>query len=75
MPRLLLIAAVIALLFWAVRRALGAGPRPSRRGGGRVRVGRRDGSALGPPDQLVCGECGAQFDAEKHAWICPHCKR
>jgi hypothetical protein len=70
MARLLLIAAVILLLLWAVRRALASGQPP--------RAGKRpaaQGSELGPPDRLVCGECGAQFDAEKHGWVCPHCRK
>jgi hypothetical protein len=66
MARLLLIAVVIGLLLWLVRRALGGGPR-TRRGGGAA------SGKLGAPEQLVCGECGAEFDADKHSWICPRC--
>jgi hypothetical protein len=66
MARLLLIAVVIGLLLWLVRRALGAGPR-SRSPGGAV------GGKLGPPEHLVCGECGNQFNADKNNWICPRC--
>lgn len=69
MARFLLIAAVIVLLLWAVRRAIGAGRQP------RARSRRPGGDKLGPPEQLICGECGAEFDAEKHGWICPHCRK
>ena len=67
MARLLLIAAVIGFLLWAVRRALAAGRSPRR--GQRV----PGAGKLGAPERLVCGECGVEFDAEKHGWICPHC--
>jgi hypothetical protein len=67
MARLLLTAVVIALLLWAVRRALGAGPVR-----GRSRRG-VPGGKLGPPEQLVCGACGAEFEADKNGWICPKC--
>jgi hypothetical protein len=69
MARLLLIAAVILFLLWAVRRALAAG-RPPRAGKRPAR-----GPELASPDRLVCGECGAQFDAEKPGWVCPHCRK
>jgi hypothetical protein len=71
MARLLLIAAVILFLLWAVRRALSSGPPPRARG---KRPTAR-GPEIGPPDRLVCGECGAQFDAEKNGWVCPHCRK
>jgi hypothetical protein len=70
MARLLLIAAVILFLLWAVRRALSSGQPPRARKRPAAR-----GPELGPPDRLVCGECGAQFDAEKHGWACPHCRK
>jgi hypothetical protein len=67
MARLLLTAAVIALLLWAVRRALGAGRRTGRSRGG------VPGGKLGAPEQLVCGVCGVEFEADKNGWVCPRC--
>jgi hypothetical protein len=69
MSRLLLIAVVVVLLLWAVRRAIGAGRNPNARGGGKA------GKPLEPPARLICGECGAEFDAERHGWICPRCRK
>jgi hypothetical protein len=66
MVRFLLIAAVIGFLLWLVRRALGAGPRSHRSRG-------TPGGKLGAPEQLVCGECGVEFEADKNSWICPRC--
>lgn len=68
MARLLIIAVVITLLLLGMRRAFAAG-RPARR----PRARKADGGQLGPPEQLVCGACGAEFDADKHGWVCPHC--
>jgi hypothetical protein len=28
-----------------------------------------------PPERLVCGVCGHEFDPDKSGWICPKCKQ
>lgn len=64
--RLLLLAGLVAFLVHAIRRAIGAS-REVGAGDPRAR-----GGAL-PPDKLVCGACGQEFEPDKSGWICPKC--
>jgi hypothetical protein len=64
--RLLLLVGLVAFLVHAVRRALAAGREP---GGPTPRE--RGGSL--PPERLVCGACGNEFNPDKSGWICPKC--
>jgi len=79
--RLLLLGMLVAFLVHAVRRALAAGrdqrargPRPNGgEPGGGDGQGRREGAGSLPPDRLVCGACGHEFNPEQSGWICPKC--
>lgn len=64
--RLLLLVGLVAFLVHAVRRALAAGREP---GGTPPRE--RGGSL--PPERLVCGACGNEFNPDQSGWICPKC--
>lgn len=79
--RLLLLGLLVAFLVHAVRRALAAGREQRARrsrpaGGDGARDGEDDvrdrGGSL-PPDRLVCGACGHEFNPEQSGWICPKC--
>ena len=69
MMRLLIVAGLILFVVIATRRARNeAGKEPRRR--------RKSGSgrrSIGPPERLVCGACGTEFDPEESGWICPKC--
>jgi rubrerythrin len=74
--RLLLLGLLVAFLVHAVRRALAAG-REQRARRSRPGEPERDdaedrGGSL-PPDRLVCGACGHEFNPEQSGWICPKC--
>jgi len=73
--RLLLLGLLVAFLVHAVRRALAAGREQKARGPrpGGDDEGRRDGVGSLPPDRLVCGACGHEFNPEHSGWICPKC--
>jgi hypothetical protein len=73
--RLLLLGLLVAFLVHAVRRALAAGREQNARGPrpGGDGEGRRDGTGSLPPDRLVCGACGHEFNPEQSGWICPKC--
>jgi hypothetical protein len=65
--RLLLLFGLVAFLVHSVRRALTAGrqadgPRQPRERGGSL-----------PPERLVCGACGSEFNPDQSGWICPKC--
>ena len=66
MTRLLIVAALIAFVLLTARRLFSAGRRraPGEKPG-------RD--ALGRPERLVCGNCGAEYDAAASGWTCPKC--
>jgi hypothetical protein len=65
--RLLIVVALIAFVLLVSRRVFSSGRRPS---------GGRPGRDLqGRPERLVCGHCGAEFDAEASGWTCPKCGR
>ena len=70
--RLLLLGLLVAFLVHAVRRALAAGRQRRGRGprANRDEEGDSDGR---PPQRLVCGACGHEFDAEQSGWLCPKC--
>jgi rubrerythrin len=76
--RLLLLGLLIAFLVHAVRRALAAGREHAGRGrrpdggGGDGGDGGGGGGSL-PPERLVCGACGHEFNPEQSGWICPKC--
>lgn len=65
--RVLLLGLLVAFLVHAIRRALAAARDP----GGRPPRSERGGSL--PPERLVCGACGQEFDPEQNGWICPKC--
>lgn len=65
--RLLLLVGLVAFLVHAMRRALAAG----REAGGSPPPRERGGSL--PPERLVCGACGAEFNPDQSGWICPKC--
>jgi hypothetical protein len=67
MARLLIVVALLVFVMVATRRML-----RENRGTGRRR---RDSGPrpAGPPERLVCGVCGMEFDPEKSGWICPKC--
>jgi hypothetical protein len=72
--RLLIIVALIAGLGLMVRRAVKAAmhdgsPKPPPPKDWRARRPNL------PPERLVCGACGHEFDPEKSGWICPKCKQ
>jgi hypothetical protein len=75
--RLLLLGLLVAFLVHAVRRALAAGreqrARRSRPGGSNEEHDAQDRGGSLPPERLVCGACGHEFNPEQSGWICPKC--
>jgi rubrerythrin len=69
MARLLIVVALIVFVVLAARRALlkarAQAQRPHRTGDER--------RPIGPPERLVCGACGTEFEPDKSGWICPKC--
>ena len=69
MARLVIVVSLIAFVIWTVRRSR----RQSEQIEERLREMRRGARPIGPPEQLVCGECGTAFEPDKSGWICPKC--
>ncbi len=73
MTRILFILAMLAGLGLMVRRAVKAAMREGMQDAP-PKDWRKRAPNL-PPERLVCGACGAEFDPEKSGWICPKCKQ
>ena len=67
MLRFLLAIAAIVALGLMVRGALLAAMKETKSG-----PRARRGPNL-PPERLVCGVCGKEFDPDATGWICPSC--
>jgi rubrerythrin len=70
MTKLLIVLGLIAFVLLNLRRARKEAERARALRRSRATAGERP---LGPPQQLVCGECGTEFEPDKSGWICPKC--
>jgi len=68
MSRFLLGIVAIVVLGLFIRSALIAAMKEAKPG-----LKPRKGGPNLPPDRLVCGVCGKEFDPDTTGWICPSC--